>query len=222
MMHLHPLRMLQLVPELVQLEEMGYVCACNTHHGDSGWRISNDAKTALINDQMYDVKKSILESNIDFLIHAHRYVKDGMHCDIDGNIVKNVQMLMRRNNHLPIVRNLQQLAEPDRWFMLLMMTTLAVDEDEYVSTRDLEQILPGRTVRSIIRQIRQKQHLFAKFFINFPIFSGVSRGGGKNPLFRFFLPTNIRPSSTAFKRNRTRKTTKRHKKRSPSGSFQKW
>ena len=162
MMHLHPLRMLQLVPELVQLEEMGYVCACNTHHGDSGWRISNDAKTALINDQMYDVKKSILESNIDFLIRANRYVKDGMHCDIDGNIVKNVQMLMRRNNHLPIVRNLQQLAEPDRWFMLLMMTTLAIEEDEYVSIRDLEQILPGRTVRSIIRQIRQKQHLFAK------------------------------------------------------------
>lgn len=162
MMHLHPLRMLQLVPELNQLEEMGYVTSCNTPSGDTGWRLTNDAKNALIADLPYDVQCSILESNIDFLARANHFIKDGMHCDSDGSIVKNVQLLMRRNKHLPIVQNLQQLNEADRWFMLLMMTTLAIDEDEFVSNRDLEQILAGRTVRAILRQIRQKQHLFAE------------------------------------------------------------
>jgi hypothetical protein len=69
---------------------------------------------------------------------------------------------MRLNKHLPVVQSLQALPESDRWFMLLMMTTLAIEEDEYVSMRDLEQILSGRTVRTITRQIRQKQHLFAQ------------------------------------------------------------
>ena len=162
MMKLHPLRMLQLVPELSQLEEAGYVNACTTPRGDTGWRINIDAKNALIDNHVYEIKSSMLESNIDFLSRANYYIKEGMRCDADGSIVKNLQLLMRLNKHLPVVQSLQALPESDRWFMLLMMTTLAIEEDEYVSMRDLEQILSGRTVRTITRQIRQKQHLFAQ------------------------------------------------------------
>ena len=161
MMRLHPLRMLQLVPELNQLEEMGYVSTTNTPRGDSGWRLTNDAKKCLIDNKCYDVQCTILDSNIDFLARANYFIKDGMHSDCDGSIVKNVQLLMRRNKHLSVVQNLEQMAEAERWFMLTMMTTLAVEEDEYVSIRDLEQILDGRTVRNIIRQIRNKLHEFA-------------------------------------------------------------
>lgn len=162
MMKLHPLRMLQLVPELSQLEESGYVNACTTPRGDTGWRINSDAKNALIDDHVYDIKSSMLDSNIDFLSRANYYIKEGMRCDADGSIVKNLQLLMRLNKHLPVVQSLQALPESDRWFMLIMMTTLAIEEDEYVSMRDLEQILSGRTVRTITRQIRQKQHSFAQ------------------------------------------------------------
>lgn len=162
MMKLHPLRMLQLVPELSQLEEAGYVNACTTPRGDTGWRINIDAKNALIDNHVYEIKSSMLESNIDFLSRANYYIKEGMRCDADGSIVKNLQLLMRLNKHLPVVQSLQALPESDRWFMLIMMTTLAIEEDEYVSMRDLEQILSGRTVRTITRQIRQKQHLFAQ------------------------------------------------------------
>jgi DNA polymerase III delta prime subunit len=46
------------------------------------------------------------------------------------------------------------------WFMLLMLTTLAIEGDDFVSPQDIEQILHFRQVRSIVRLIAQGKHPF--------------------------------------------------------------
>lgn len=162
LLHMHPLRVLQLREEFCALDELGYIV--NTKKND-GWSLSmvGEALESLTMDIPFDPQILKLESNFDFLCKANRFVKDGQRYDEDGTIAKNINRLMKQNQHLALVQNLQNIKdEADMWFMLLMMTTLAIEEDSYVNARDLAQMLSERTVRIILKQIMDNKHPFAK------------------------------------------------------------
>ena len=162
LLHMHPLRVLQLREEFCVLDELGYIV--NTKKND-GWSLSmvGEALESLTMDIPFDPQILKLESNFDFLCKANRFIKEGHRYDEDGTIAKNINRLMKQNQHLAVVQNLQNIKdEADMWFMLLMMTTLAIEEDSYVNARDLAQMLSERTIRIILKQIMDNKHPFAK------------------------------------------------------------
>ena len=162
LLHMHPLRILQLRDEFCVLDELGYIV---NYQNKDGWSLSmvGEALESLAMDIPFDPQILKLENNFDFLCKANRFIKEGHRYDEDGTIAKNINRLMKQNQHLALVQNLQNIKdEADRWFMLLMMTTLAIEEDSYVNARDLAQILSERTVRIILKQIMDNKHPFAK------------------------------------------------------------
>ena len=162
LLHMHPLRVLQLRDEFCVLDELGYIV---NYQNKDGWSLSmvGEALESLAMDIPFDLQILKLESNFDFLCKANRFIKEGHRYDEDGTIAKNINRLMKQNQHLAVVQNLQNIKdEADMWFMLLMMTTLAIEEDSYVNARDLAQMLSERTVRIILKQIMDNKHPFAK------------------------------------------------------------
>ena len=162
LLHMHPLRVLQLRDEFCVLDELGYIVS---YQNKDGWSLSmvGEALESLAMDIPFDPQILKLENNFDFLCKANRFIKEGHRYDEDGTIAKNINRLMKQNQHLALVQNLQNIKdEADRWFMLLMMTTLAIEEDSYVNARDLAQMLSERTIRIILKQIMDNKHPFAK------------------------------------------------------------
>lgn len=162
LLHMHPLRVLQLKDEFCVLDELGYIV---NYQNKDGWSLSivGEALESLAMDIPFDPQILKLENNFDFLCKANRFIKEGHRYDEDGTIAKNINRLMKQNQHLALVQNLQNIKdEADMWFMLLMMTTLAIEEDSYVNARDLAQMLSERTVRIILKQIMDNKHPFAK------------------------------------------------------------
>ena len=162
LLHMHPLRVLQLRDEFCVLDELGYIV---NYQNKDGWSLSmvGEALESLAMDIPFDPQILKLESNFDFLCKANRFIKEGHRYDEDGTIAKNINRLMKKNQHLALVQNLQNIkGEADMWFMLLMMTTLAIEEDSYVNARDLAQMLSERTIRIILKQIMDNKHPFAK------------------------------------------------------------
>ena len=162
LLHMHPLRVLQLRDEFCVLDELGYIV---NYQNKDGWSLSmvGEALESLTMDIPFDPQILKLENNFDFLCQANRFIKEGHRYDEDGTIAKNINRLMKQNQHLALVQNLQNIKdEADMWFMLLMMTTLAIEEDSYVNARDLAQMLSERTVRIILKQIMDNKHPFAK------------------------------------------------------------
>ena len=162
LLHMHPLRVLQLRDEFCVLDELGYIV---NYQNKDGWSLSmvGEALESLAMDIPFDPQILKLESNFDFLCKANRFIKEGHRYDEDGTIAKNINRLMKQNQHLALVQNLQNIKdEADMWFMLLVMTTLAIEEDSYVNARDLAQMLSERTVRIILKQIMDNKHTFAK------------------------------------------------------------
>ena len=162
LLRMHPLRVLQLRDEFCVLDELGYIV---NYQNKDGWSLSmvGEALESLAMDIPFDPQILKLESNFDFLCKANRFIKEGHRYDEDGTIAKNINRLMKQNQHLALVQNLQNIkGEADMWFMLLMMTTLAIEEDSYVNARDLAQMLSERTIRIILKQIMDNKHPFAK------------------------------------------------------------
>ena len=162
LLHMHPLRVLQLRDEFCVLDELGYIV---NYQNKDGWSLSmvGEALESLAMDIPFDPQILKLENNFDFLCKANRFIKEGHRYDEDGTIAKNINRLMKQNQHLALVQNLQNIKdEPDMWFMLLMMTTLVIEEDSYVNARDLAQILSERTVRIILKQIMDNKHPFVQ------------------------------------------------------------
>lgn len=162
LLHMHPLRVLQLRDEFCVLDELGYIV---NYQNKDGWSLSmvGEALESLAMDIPFDLQILKLESNFDFLCKANRFIKEGHRYDEDGTIAKNINRLMKQNQHLAVVQNLQNIkSEADMWFMILMMTTLAIEEDSYVNARDLAQMLSERTLRIILKQIMDNKHPFAK------------------------------------------------------------
>ena len=164
MLNLHPLRTMQYKEELDQLEDMGYLVQLETSRDDNGWRISKEASKCLQNNEAFTLDMIRMKTAMEFLCRASQYVSEGMRFDQNNSIRPRVRRLMRQNTHLPVVRNLQKFAEEnyDMWFMLLMMTTLGADNDPYVSVSDLEQIIPGRLLRGMIRTIKNGTNIFVQ------------------------------------------------------------
>ena len=164
MLKLHPLRTMQYKEELDKLEDLGYLVSLDTPRGDNGWRISKEAAHCLQNNEAFSLDMVRMKTAMEFLCKASQYVSEGMRFDQNNSIRPRVKRLMRQNTHLPVVRNLQQFAEEnyDMWFMLLMMTTLGADNDPFVGVIDLEQIIPGRLLRGMIRTIKNGTNIFVK------------------------------------------------------------
>ena len=164
MLKLHPLRTMQYKEELDKLEDFGYLVSLDTPRGDNGWRISKEAAHCLQNNDAFSLDMVRMKTAMEFLCKASQYVSEGMRFDQNNSIRPRVKRLMRQNTHLPVVRNLQQFAEEnyDMWFMLLMMTTLGAENDPFVGVSDLEQIIPGRLLRGMIRTIKNGTNIFVK------------------------------------------------------------
>ena len=164
MLKLHPLRTMQYKEELDKLEDLGYLVSLDTPRGDNGWRMSKEAAHCLQNNEAFSLEMVRMQTALDFLCKASQYVSEGMRFDQNNSIRPRVKRLMRQNTHLPVVRNLQQFSEEnyDMWFMLLMMTTLGVENDPFVGVSDLEQIIPGRLLRGMIRTIKNGTNIFVK------------------------------------------------------------
>lgn len=162
LLHMHPLRVLQFRDEFCVLDELGYIV---NYQNKDGWSLSmvGEALESLAMDIPFDPQILKLENNFDFLYTANRFIKEGHRYDEDGTIAKNINRLMKQNQHLTLVQNLQNIkSETDMWFMLLMMTTMAIEEDSYVNARDLAQMFSERTVRVILMQIKDNKHPFVQ------------------------------------------------------------
>ena len=164
MLKVHPLRSMQYKDELEVLEEKGYLVGLETPRGDSGWRVTREAISCLNSDQAFSIDMVKLASSLDFLIRANQYIGEGMRFDQNNAIRPRIRRLMRQNTHLPVVRNLMLLSDEnyDMWFMLVMMTTLAVENDPTVSISDFERVLTPPSLRTILRGLQQGTHMFAK------------------------------------------------------------
>ena len=159
-LHLHPLRVMQHMDDINHLEKLGYI---EIHMSDSGkvFRVSQEANNALIKNEALNLESLCLLDNIEFLNRAHDYVNEGLRYDRDGRIAKDLQRLIKQNTHLSVVKYLNDISsETDKWFMLLMMTTLAVGGDRFVSPADIEQILTPPSIRVIIRAIKKGDYPF--------------------------------------------------------------
>jgi hypothetical protein len=162
MLHVHPLRMMQMTDDLHQLETIGYINNRRSHNGH-GWVVAPMVIAAFSKDQVFDVESIRLGGNSEFLEQALECINEGMRHDPDDSIADAILRIMMRNTHLPIVSNLQRIpSQPDMWFMLLMMVTLAVEHDECVSSRDIERMLSSGQVRQIFQQLQQGVHPFAQ------------------------------------------------------------
>lgn len=160
-LHLHPLRVMQHMDDINHLEELGYIEIRTSSNSGKVYRITQEANEALIKDEAFDLQSMCLSDNMEFLIRSQIYINEGLRFDRDGNIVKNLERLIKQNPHLSVVKYLNNISNTtDKWFMLLMMTTLAVDVDNFVGTSDLEQILPPHSIRAIIRAIRKGDYPF--------------------------------------------------------------
>lgn len=164
LMKIHPLRAMQFGEELSKLEDMGYLISVINSCGQNSWRVSREATISLQKNEAFDSSQTKIESSIDFLNKANGYINEGMRFDQNNAIRSAILRLMHRNTHLPLVRNLLRLnaENNEMWFILVMMTTLVAENDPYVSVHDLEQIMPARYVRVILRQIHQGTHVFAQ------------------------------------------------------------
>ena len=162
-LHLHPLRVMQHMDDINHLEELGYIEIRTSSDSGKVYRITQEANEALIKDEAFDLQSMCLSDNMEFLIRSQMYINEGLRFDRDGNIVKNLERLIKQNPHLSVVKYLNNISNTtDKWFMLLMMTTLAVDVDNFVGTSDLEQILPPHSIRAIIRAIRKGDYPFVQ------------------------------------------------------------
>lgn len=162
-LHLHPLRVMQHMDDINHLEELGYIEIRTSSNSGKVYRITQEANEALIKDEAFDLQSMCLSDNMEFLIRSQIYINEGLRFDRDGNIVKNLERLIKQNPHLSVVKYLNNISNTtDKWFMLLMMTTLAVDVDNFVGTSDLEQILPPHSIRAIIRAIRKGDYPFVQ------------------------------------------------------------
>ena len=162
-LHLHPLRVMQHMDDINHLEELGYIEIRTSSDSGKVYRITQEANEALIKDEAFDLQSMCLSDNMEFLSRSQIYINEGLRFDRDGNIVKNLERLIKQNPHLSVVKYLNNISNTtDKWFMLLMMTTLAVDADNFVGTSDLEQILPPHSIRTIIRAIRKGDYPFVQ------------------------------------------------------------
>ena len=162
-LHLHPLRVMQHMDDINHLEELGYIEIRTSSDSGKVYRITQAANEALIKDEAFDLQSMCLSDNMEFLSRSQIYINEGLRFDRDGNIVKNLERLIKQNPHLSVVKYLNNISNTtDKWFMLLMMTTLAVDADNFVGTSDLEQILPPHSIRAIIRAIRKGDYPFVQ------------------------------------------------------------
>lgn len=162
-LRLHPLRVMQHMDDINHLEELGYIEIRTSSDSGKVYRITQEANEALIKDEVFDLQSMCLSDNMEFLSRSQIYINEGLRFDRDGNIVKNLERLIKQNPHLSVVKYLNNISNTtDKWFMLLMMTTLAVEVDNFVGTSDLEQILPPHSIRAIIRAIRKGDYPFVQ------------------------------------------------------------
>lgn len=162
-LRLHPLRVMQHMDDINHLEELGYIEIRTSSDSGKVYRITQEANEALIKDEAFDLQSMCLSDNMEFLSRSQIYINEGLRFDRDGNIVKNLERLIKQNPHLSVVKYLNNISNTtDKWFMLLMMTTLAVEVDNFVGTSDLEQILPPHSIRAIIRAIRKGDYPFVQ------------------------------------------------------------
>ena len=162
-LHLHPLRVMQHMDDINHLEELGYIEIRTSSDSGKVYRITQEANEALIKDEAFDLQSMCLSDNMEFLSRSQIYINEGLRFDRDGNIVKNLERLIKQNPHLSVVKYLNNISNTtDKWFMLLMMTTLAVEVDNFVGTSDLEQILPPHSIRAIIRAINKGVYPFVQ------------------------------------------------------------
>lgn len=162
-LHLHPLRVMQHMDDINHLEELGYIEIRTSSDSGKVYRITQEANEALIKDEAFNLQSLCLSDNMEFLSRSQIYINEGLRFDRDGNIVKNLERLIKQNPHLSVVKYLNNISNTtDKWFMLLMMTTLAVEGDNFVGTSDLEQILPPHSIRAIIRAINKGVYPFVQ------------------------------------------------------------
>lgn len=160
-LHLHPLRVMQHMDDINHLEELGYIEIRTSSDSGKTYRIAQAANNALIKDEAFNLQSLCLSDNMEFLSRSQIYINEGQRFDRDGNIVKNLERLIKQNPHLSVVKYLNNISNTtDKWFMLLMMTTLAVEGDNFACPSDMEQILTPPSIRLIIRAIRKGDYPF--------------------------------------------------------------
>ena len=164
MLCLHPIQQNQVSAEIDALYDLGYVCPTNTRCGEQQWKVPRQAMKALQQNKPFDVSELKLSSNIEFLEHVGRAISEGMHYDSDDGIKHKIRHLMHINEHLPIVRNLNNVA-PDAdslKVLLAIMATIAVDGYGYGNMGDFTNVVSGGTARSIMRAFKQNTHPFVQ------------------------------------------------------------
>lgn len=158
---LHPFQALQLGGTMEQLDEMGYLMINDENR--SLYRMTPQALEAIQADRAFDPDSLRAVDNLQFLREANDRIRAGQRNDRDHKIAPAIERLCRINNHLTVVKNLRKFASAqDRWLLLLMMVTLAAQEDDYVNVRDLEMVLPSGEVRRIASGLQRGQHPFAQ------------------------------------------------------------
>ena len=163
-MNLHPIQQNQVREDVDALYELGYFCPTHSRGGEQQWIVAPAAMKALRQDRAFDISELKLEANMDFLEQVARIINDGAHFDADDGIRYRIRQLMHINEHLPVVRNLNNAA-PDvdsLKVLLAIMATIAVDGYPYGNMGDFTNVVSSATARAIMRAFKQNQHPFVQ------------------------------------------------------------
>jgi len=160
MLNLHPLEALSHQNVCKQLEDLGYIYY--TSDMNEGWLMEPKALQALKENRPLSWDELQFNDNMEFLSEAHKVIKQGMCHDSRNTIVPALRRMMERNMSLGVVVGLNNLhaSKMETWAMLLFMTTLGIEGDDYVSTRDLEQILRRPDAQRLLRAFGAGNHPF--------------------------------------------------------------
>ncbi len=159
LMCLHPIHQQQVSADMDILYDNGYIYPTYVRGRDKQWRVPHEVMKALREDRAFDIKELRSASNMEFLEDASRIIGDSQ-CYEEHRILH----LMHINEHLPVVRNLRNVA-PDKDSMkvlLSIMVTIAVDGYAYGNMTDFINVVSPSSARDIMRGLKKNTHPFVQ------------------------------------------------------------
>ena len=167
----HPLEVFSMSNDFEALINAGYVEDAEFPMGKQ-WRIRKQAAKALSENRELDFNIFKQADSMSLLTECIHIIREGDFHDANDEIENQIRWLFRANKDMPIVKNINRLANGDRLVAKTLMLAAAriVGEDEpafYIN--DLNMILPSQDTKRIGRALQRgefplvKQHILEPF-----------------------------------------------------------
>ena len=155
----HPLELYMKQGDFGALMEMGYLEEDDSRMGGgTEWCIRKEAMTALSKNEAFDAQQLRAKDAAAFLSQCCTAIRTGRQHDKDGRIEKQIKWLFKLNKDLPLVVNINRLAEGDELVLKSLVTAAALMSAEsqlYFDLSDLNMVLETREARIVMRAMQK-------------------------------------------------------------------